>query len=343
MGSSSPDTTATSARSSPRRCATRATTSSGSTPSTTAAATSARPAELEPRARRDVRDVTPAELAGFDAVVHLAALSNDPLGDLDPDWTYAINLDGTIALARRREGGRRRAVRLRLVLLACTAPSTGDELLDEDAPLRPLTPYAESKVRAEEALARARGRRLRAGVDAERDGVRRLTAAAARHRPQQPRRRGRTRPARSGCRATAPRGGRSSTFATSPRATLALLDAPPRPSAARRSTSARRAELPDPRPRGDAPRRLPDCEVTFAEGATPDPRSYRVDFSKFEATVPGLPARVDRGAGDRRARPRVRSSSTSRSTSSRGRYVRLRSSSGCSTRRRLDDELRWRS
>ena len=56
--------------------------------------------DLEPALRLDVRDVTPETLEGFEAVVHLAALSNDPLGDLDPSWTYAINFEGTASLGR---------------------------------------------------------------------------------------------------------------------------------------------------------------------------------------------------------------------------------------------------
>jgi nucleoside-diphosphate-sugar epimerase len=100
----------------------------------------------------DVRDVRPAHLEGIDAVVHLAALSNDPLGDLDAQLTYDINLEGTIALARAcREAGVRRFV----FASSCSmyGASGTDELLGESAPLRPLTPYAESKARAEEALA----------------------------------------------------------------------------------------------------------------------------------------------------------------------------------------------
>jgi nucleoside-diphosphate-sugar epimerase len=48
----------------------------------------------------DLRDITAGQLEGFDAVVHLAALSNDPLGDLRTEWTYSINFDGTVSLAR---------------------------------------------------------------------------------------------------------------------------------------------------------------------------------------------------------------------------------------------------
>jgi nucleoside-diphosphate-sugar epimerase len=100
---------------------------------------------------RDVRDVSPADLEGFDAVVHLAALSNDPLGDLDAALTYSINLQGTLTLARAaREAGVRRFV----FASSCSMYGASDssDALTEDAPLRPLTPYAESKVRAEETL-----------------------------------------------------------------------------------------------------------------------------------------------------------------------------------------------
>jgi nucleoside-diphosphate-sugar epimerase len=59
-----------------------------------------------PRGPRDFRDVTPAELAGYDAVMCLAALSNDPLGDLNPAATYSVNLDGTLHLAEAAKYGR---------------------------------------------------------------------------------------------------------------------------------------------------------------------------------------------------------------------------------------------
>src|SRR6185312_8858358 len=55
--------------------------------------------ELEPTLRRDVRDVQAADLEGCDAVVHLAAISNDPIGQLQPDTTYSINLHGSIHIA----------------------------------------------------------------------------------------------------------------------------------------------------------------------------------------------------------------------------------------------------
>ena len=69
-----------------------------------------------PRPVQDMRDVQAGQLAGYDAVLCLAALSNDPLGDLNPAATYSVNLDGTLHLARCGQAGRRRALPLRLVV-----------------------------------------------------------------------------------------------------------------------------------------------------------------------------------------------------------------------------------
>jgi nucleoside-diphosphate-sugar epimerase len=96
----------------------------------------------------DLRDVTAAHLAGVDAVIHLAALSNDPLGALAPDLTYDINHRASVRLARlARDAGVSRF----LYASTCSVygASGGDGLVDEDAPLRPATPYAESKVLVE--------------------------------------------------------------------------------------------------------------------------------------------------------------------------------------------------
>lgn len=99
----------------------------------------------------DVRDVRPEHLVGFDAVVHLAALSNDPLGDLRLELTREINHFGAVTLAR---AAKRAGVRRFVFASSCAlyGASGDDALLAEDAPLRPLTAYAESKARAEEGL-----------------------------------------------------------------------------------------------------------------------------------------------------------------------------------------------
>jgi nucleoside-diphosphate-sugar epimerase len=101
--------------------------------------------------RRDLRDVARGELEGFDAVVHLGALSNDPLGDLDPELTYEINLEGSLRFARlAKEAGVGRFV----FSSSCSNyGAAGDAVLDEDGKLSPITPYAVSKVKLERALA----------------------------------------------------------------------------------------------------------------------------------------------------------------------------------------------
>jgi len=102
--------------------------------------------------RLDVRDMRTADLAGFDAIMHLAALSNDPLGNVNPQCTYDINHLASVRLARlAKQAGISRF----LFASSCSLYGVaGDALLTEDAAFNPITPYGESKVRVEVDVAR---------------------------------------------------------------------------------------------------------------------------------------------------------------------------------------------
>jgi nucleoside-diphosphate-sugar epimerase len=99
--------------------------------------------------KQDVRDISAGDLANIDAIIDLAALSNDPCGDLDPELTYAINLHARQRLATM---GKQAGVRRYILASSCSVYGHTHETVDETTQPQPLTVYAKSNVLAEQAV-----------------------------------------------------------------------------------------------------------------------------------------------------------------------------------------------
>jgi len=238
-----------------------------------------------PSSPRDIRDLTPEELVGFDAVVHLAAISNDPIGHLNAQATYSINADGAIHVAAMaKEAG----VPLFLFSSSCSLYGAGgDTPVAEDGEFNPVTPYGESKVLAEQGIAKladdrfspvylrnatayGSSPRLRADIV-----VNNLTGTAFT--------RGEVRLESDG----------------SPwrplvhiedisRAFLAALEAPRDVVHDQAFNVGRDEDVVQIREVALQVSEALNCPVTFADGAGPDKRDYRVDFTKIGQLLPAF-------------------------------------------------------
>jgi nucleoside-diphosphate-sugar epimerase len=103
-----------------------------------------------PAVKKDLRDLSPGDLRGFDAVVHLGALSNDPIGNLNDSWTEEINYLASVKLAELAKAA---GVGRFLFSSSCIMYGSADTLIvNEESPLDPKTEYARSKVKAERAI-----------------------------------------------------------------------------------------------------------------------------------------------------------------------------------------------
>jgi nucleoside-diphosphate-sugar epimerase len=247
---------------------------------------------------RDMREVAPAELERYDAVICLAALSNDPVGDLNPDATYSINLDGTLHLA---ETAKAVGVSRFLFSSSCSLyGAAGSGAVGEDAEMFPITPYGQSKVDAERRLslladdnfspvylrnATAYGASTRLRLDIV---VNNLTAIAL---------------------TTGKVHLQSDGTPWRPlvhiedisRAFLAILEAPRAVIHDQPFNVGRTEDNVQIRDVAEMVRAaVPGSRLTFAEGAGPDLRNYRADFSKLNDTFPDLKLRwsVREGIGE---------------------------------------------
>lgn len=244
------------------------------------------PADISGRLSADIRDASPNQLAGLDAVICLAALSNDPLGDLKPAATYSINLEGTLQLARAAKAA---GVERFLFASSCSLyGAAGSASVGEDAELFPVTPYGEAKILAERELsaladdafsptflrnATAYGASPRLRLDIV---VNNLTAVAL--TTGQVRLESDGTPWRPLVH-----------IEDISRAFLAVLQAPREVVHAQAFNVGRREDNVQVREIADMVRdAVPGASVSLADGAGPDLRNYRVDFSKLDNTFPDL-------------------------------------------------------
>jgi nucleoside-diphosphate-sugar epimerase len=287
----------------------------------------------------DIRDLTETDLEGFDAIVHLAALSNDPLGDLDAQLTAEINCAATLELARcAREAGVRRF----LFASSCSmyGASGSDDTLTEEAPLRPLTAYAESKVRAEEGLfaigdpdfapvalrnATVYGISPRLRLDVVLNNL-----AAWSHTT------GRVRLLSDGT-------------AWRPlihvrdvaKVALTVLEAPEHAVSGQAINVGSNGQNYKIRELAELLSEVTGCALEVAEGRTADDRSYRVDFSKLSSMFPALELDWDAELGSRELVDGYRQTAMTAEDFEGDRYVRVRRLLSLIAANAVTSDLRW--
>lgn len=290
---------------------------------------------------RDVRDVTAEDLRGIDAVIHLAAISNDPIGQLNPDVTYAINHRASVRLAElARDAGASRFV----FASSCSlyGAGGGDGLLDEHADFLPVTAYGESKVFGERDIAPlatddfsptfmrnatvyGASPRLRGDVVVNNlTGLGFATGRVVLKSDGSP-----WRPlvhVRDVCRAAA-------AILAAPRETVHNLAV----NIGRSTENYRVREVAE-----IVHEAIPGSELSIADGAGPDLRNYRVDCSLLERLLPDAVPQMTVADGVRELIDAFTAHGLTADQLEGARYTRLARISELAGAGRLDGELRWR-
>jgi nucleoside-diphosphate-sugar epimerase len=295
------------------------------------------PPDAVPAIDADLRDVTARQLEGFDAVMHLAAISNDPLGDLNPDLTYEINHRASVRLARlAKEAGVPRYV----FASSCSLYGAGgDDFLTEEASFHPVTAYGDSKVKTEQdvapladasfsptylrnATAYGVSRRLRADIvvnnlvgHAVTTGKVLLMSDGTPWRPLVH-------------------------HNDISRAFLAVLEAPRERVYNQAFNVGNNAENYRIRQVAEMVAEVvPDCEIAFSPNASPDSRDYRVDFTKIEKAI-GYRTKWTLRAGIEELYAAYKREGLTLEQWKGPRYYRLRTVAGLQERGKLDTNLR---